>query len=244
MQEIFEKIGGAFPTVPESAAQGQRTVFSEKMPKDCGPLKAQKNTDAGTSIYKADTVTPSIKEAFLEAEQCWNCGCLAVSPSDLGGALLALGGRVITTKRSIPADGLFKAGVLRSTVLDHDELILEIVIPPQQDGAVQCYRKYRARNSVDFPIVSLSSVISVSGGMITAAKLVLGACAPEPMRLFEVERMLLGREPSEELSLKAAALVREKGLPLSENAYKLRIAAAYVRRTVMQLTGPDGPDAI
>lgn len=243
VEKVFGSIGGAFPSVPERNADGQRTVFCADADPDRTPLKPGKNSFAGTSLYEEDTVTPFPEQAAEEAKQCFDCGCLAVSPSDLGGALIALGGRVVTTKRVISAEELFRAGVLASTVLERDELITEIVIPPQPDGARQNYQKYRARNSVDFPIVSLSSVLTVQNGKIQAASLVLGACAPEPFRLREAEELLLGQKPSEALSLQAAALVKEKGVPLRENAYKLRIAAAYVRRAVADLLEPDGPDA-
>ena len=243
VEKVFGSIGGAFPPIPERNADGQRTIFCTDPDSDRTPLKPKESSFAGTSLYEEDTVTPLPEQAAEEAKQCFDCGCLAVSPSDLGGALMALGGYAVTTKRAISSEQLFRAGVLTSTVLEHDELITEIVIPLQAEGARQNYRKYRARNSVDFPIVSLSSVLKVRNGRIENAALVLGACAPEPLRLREVEELLLGKEPSEELSLEAASLVKEKGVPLRENAYKLRIAAAYVRRAVADLLEPDGPDA-
>ena len=243
VEKVFGSIGGAFPPIPERNADGQRTIFCTDPDSDRTPLKPKGSSFAGTSLYEEDTVTPLPEQAAEEAKQCFDCGCLAVSPSDLGGALIALGGRVVTTKRVISSEQLFRAGVLTSTVLERDELITEVVIPLQPEGARQNYRKYRARNSVDFPIVSLSSVLKVQNGRIENAALVLGACAPEPLRLREVEELLLGKEPSEELSIEAAAQVKEKGVPLRENAYKLRIAAAYVRRAVADLLEPDGPDA-
>ena len=243
VETVFERIGGAFPEVPEWDANGERTVFCPDADDNHQPLRPERAESAGTSLTGSDTVTPSLSQAAEEAKQCFSCGCLAVSPSDLGGALLALNGSVITTRRTAPAEKLFQAGVLRSTLLDHDELITEIVIPCQPEGAKMRYQKYRARNSVDFPIVSLGSVFRLQYGKIDSASLVLGACAPEPLRLVEVEALLTGKEPTEQLSLEAAKLVKEKGLPLKENAYKLRIAAAYVRRAVAELIGPDGPDA-
>jgi len=58
----------------------------------------------------------------------FDCGCVAVNPSDIGVALVALNGKIITTKRSIDAAAFFSPDATKSTVLDADEMITEIRI--------------------------------------------------------------------------------------------------------------------
>ena len=85
-------------------------------------------------------------------------GCLAVSPSDIAIALLALDARIVTTKRSLPAELFFTATAMNSTVLQADELIKEIQIPKPPAVAIQRYEKFTLRKPVDFAVVSVASV--------------------------------------------------------------------------------------
>ena len=66
------------------------------------------------------------------------------------------------------------------------------------------YDKFRLRDSVDFAIVSLSSLFSIENGKLTGAKLVMGGVAPVPVRAAKVEGYLIGQEVTEEVAEKAA----------------------------------------
>lgn len=81
-----------------------------------------------------DTLDLSLSSIEIEAGRCFNCGCLAVSPSDIGVVLLALDARIVTTKRSLDIQSFFTTNGSGSTVLDTDELITEIQIPKPTNG--------------------------------------------------------------------------------------------------------------
>lgn len=232
---LCETIGGSLPEVPEQNRTGQTLSFDPACLEDSHGISAKKLAPAERTLYGVDTTSPALADAAKEASRCYNCGCLAVTPSDLGSALCALGGSIVTTCRTLSAEEFFTAGVETSTVLCHDELIEKVIVPLPANGTVQSYQKYRARKSVDFPLVALSAVLPVQDGVITDARLVLGAAAPTPLRLTHVEALLNGKAPTEELSREAAALVRSEALPLKGNGYKVRIAAALVRRAIAEL---------
>jgi len=168
-----------------------------------------------------------------EASRCFNCGCLAVGPSDIAMALVTLDARIITSKRNLPARMFFNASATTSTVLDADELIKEVRIPRALAGAVQRYEKFTLRKPIDFAIVSVASVMAVHKGVCADARIVLGAVAPEPLRARAVEEFLKGRHLDEDTAGEAGELAVKGALPLSNNAYKLEIVKALVRRAIV-----------
>src|SRR4030042_4471320 len=128
-----------------------------------------------------------LSEIETEASRCFNCGCLAVNPSDIGIALVALDAKIVTTRRTLDAQSFFTASATDSTVLDQDELVTEIQIPKPQDGVRQSYLKFTLRTPIDFGIVSVASLIAINGGICTDARIVLGAVAPSPGRARKTE---------------------------------------------------------
>lgn len=168
-----------------------------------------------------------------EAERCISCGCLAVGPSDLAVALVALEARVVTTKRNLPAQVFFAATAHSTTVLEQDELIREIRIPRPPKGARQSYIKFTLRKPIDFAIVSVASVIAAEDGVCRDARIALGAVAPAPLRARAAENSLLGRVIDEHAAADAAALAVAEAKPLAMNAYKTEIARILVRRSIL-----------
>jgi NADPH-dependent glutamate synthase beta subunit-like oxidoreductase len=180
-----------------------------------------------------DTPGLSLSEIEIEASRCFNCGCLAVNPSDIGIALTALDAKIITTKRTVDAQTFFTASATRSTLLDSDEVVTEIQIPKPQDGAQQKYLKFTLRTPVDFAIVSVVSVIKVEKGVCADARIVLGAVAPGPVRAKAAEEVIIGQSIDEHRAVEAAEQAVAGAQPLSMNAYKVEIARALVKRALL-----------
>ncbi len=184
-------------------------------------------------IDMEDVLGLSLAEAERESHRCFNCGCLAVAPSDVAVGLVALGATIVTTKRSLAAQDFFSASATRSTVLEPDELVKEIRIPKPPAGARQRYDKFTLRKPIDFAIVSLASVLTVEDGICKDACLVLGAVAPEPIRLKETEDFLRGRIIDEATATQAAQAAVEGAIPLAMNDYKVDITRALVKRAIL-----------
>ena len=185
------------------------------------------------SIEVEDVQGISLSEIEAEANRCFNCGCLAVSPSDIGIALVALDAKIVTTKRTVHAQSFFTASATGSTVLDPDELVTEIRIPKPRDGARQSYLKFTLRKPIDFAIVSVASVITVEKGVCVDARIVLGAVAPAPVRAKAAEEAIIGRPMDEHRAAEAAEQAVAGAQPLSMNAYKVEIAKALVKRALL-----------
>jgi NADPH-dependent glutamate synthase beta subunit-like oxidoreductase/CO/xanthine dehydrogenase FAD-binding subunit len=168
-----------------------------------------------------------------EAERCIDCGCIAVSASDLAPALLALGARIRTTRRTLAAEEFFAARLMSTTALEPGELVTEIAVPVPEPGVRQAFHKFRLRNSIDFPIVSVASVLRVEGGVIRQASVVLGAVAPVPLRARQVEQFLVGRSVDSETAERAGAIASAQMFPLPRNGYKAQIVRALLRRAIL-----------
>jgi NADPH-dependent glutamate synthase beta subunit-like oxidoreductase/CO/xanthine dehydrogenase FAD-binding subunit len=185
------------------------------------------------SIEAEDTRGLSLSEIEKEASRCFNCGCLAVSPSDIGTALVALDADIVTTKRTLSAQSFFTASATGSTVLDPDELITEIQIAEPPEGARQNYLKFTLRKPVDFAIVSVASIITMKDGVCTDARISLGAVAPEPVRAKKAEEIIKGRSIDRNVAEEAAEQAVSGAKPLSMNAYKIEITKALVKRAIL-----------
>jgi CO/xanthine dehydrogenase FAD-binding subunit len=174
-------------------------------------------------------------EVETEARRCVSCGCLAVGPSDLAVALVALDASIVTTKRIMTAKAFFTATATCSTMLEPDELIREVQIPKPPKGARQTYRKFTLRKPLDFAVVSVAAVIASENGICSDARIALGAVAPAPMRAGAAETALKGRSLSEEAAAEAARLALDGAMPLSMNAYKAEIARVLIKRSILGL---------
>jgi NADPH-dependent glutamate synthase beta subunit-like oxidoreductase len=178
---------------------------------------------------------PGLGESEIqkEAQRCFNCGCLAVGPSDVGVALVALDARIVTTKRTVSAQDFFNASATRSTILGPNELIKEIQIPKTSSGALQKYDKFTLRKPIDFAVVSVASVLTTSDHVCKDARIVLGGVAPEPIRAKKAEDIVKGRSIDEKIAAEAAETAVEGATPLAMNEYKAEITKALVRRALL-----------
>jgi len=185
------------------------------------------------SILSEDIEGLNKTQVIQETLRCMNCSCVAVSPSDLAPALIALDATIHTTARSMPAEEFFTAGIGSSTVLEKDEMVKEIEIPAPREGSRSSYVKLRLRQSIDFPIIGLAVQISEDGNGEENPRLVLGAAAPIPLRLKETEAFLAGKRITESIASEAADLALKGTSLLACNAYKLQIIKTLVRRALL-----------
>lgn len=185
------------------------------------------------SLAGEDVPGLSIDEIENEAKRCVSCGCLAVGPSDLAIALVALDATIVTTKRILGARAFFAATAACSTVLEPDELIKEIRIPKPPKGARQSYRKFTLRKPIDFAIVSVAAVISSKNGVCSDARIALGAVAPAPLRATAAEAAIKGKPLNDAEAAEAARLALAGAAPLAMNGYKAEIARVLVKRSIL-----------
>jgi NADPH-dependent glutamate synthase beta subunit-like oxidoreductase len=196
-------------------------------------VKATLRSPSARTIDAEDASTLDRRAAEAESRRCVNCGCVAVNASDLAPALIALCASIETTRRTIPAEDFFAAGLMTTTVLGPGEIVTGIRIPAPPPGSVQGYQKFRIRNAIDFPIVGVATVFTLNGTKIRVARVALGAVAPVPLRALEVERFLAGKTLCEETAEAAGAIAVRGAKPLGGNKFKVQIVKALLRKAVL-----------
>lgn len=172
--------------------------------------------------------------ACKEAARCFNCGCLAVNPSDMANMLYAYDAKIVTNQRVVSAKDFFGTYAKIQTVLHPGEVVTEIVVPPVKSGTAARYSKFRLRNAIDFAVVAVASAVRCDEtGVVTDASLVLGAVAPVARRCEKAEQYLIGKKLDADTAAKAADLCLEGAIPLDCNQYKIDVTRTLVRRTLL-----------
>jgi len=154
--------------------------------------------------------------------------CYIVHPSDTAPALVAFeamvrvsgpgGTRLAPIARFHVPPG---DNVQKETILNPDEIVTEILLPPPAKGLRSSYRKVRARRSWDFALASVALAFQFDGEKIAKARVVLGGAAPVPWRSKEAEEVITGRRLDAETVNRAAAAAVKNAQPLKHNTYKI-----------------------
>ena len=138
--------------------------------------------------------------------------------------------------RAVPAEEFFvlpERDPTRENVLRPDEILLAIELPPT--AAKSAYAEIRERAGFDWPLVSAAVALSVEGGVVADARVVLGQIATIPWRSTAAEKALVGKPVGESLAEAAGRAAVLGAEPLSDNGYKVELTAALVRRVVASL---------
>ena len=190
------------------------------------PVSERKiNTEDSSGLGQSDITN--------EANRCFNCGCVAVNPSDIAPALIALDAKIKTTKRTIEAEEFFDVRPQKSTILNENELVTEIQIPLPAKNSGSAYSKFRIRKTIDFPIVGVASALSMKSNEVVDARIVVGAVAPIPLRLKDAENIITGKVLDEKLAEEAADVVLNFAIPMEKNGFKVPITKALIKRNIL-----------
>jgi xanthine dehydrogenase YagS FAD-binding subunit len=170
--------------------------------------------------------------------------CIAVHPSDLAVALVALDAVIHTRgshgSRAIPITGLYvPPGETpeHETALEHGELIVAIDIPAEPFTARSHYLKVRERASFEFALVSVAACIELGGAddTVRAARIALGGVAYKPWRAWDAEDALIGKPLTAEHMARAGAAAVVGAQPLRDNAFKVQLVERAVVRALANI---------
>lgn len=174
--------------------------------------------------------------------------CIAVHPSDLAVALMALDAVVHTRRpagaRAMPLDELYLAPgdrPDRETVLEHGELIVGVEIPAAPFAARSHYLKIRDRASYEFALISVAACLELAGpdNTVRSARIALGGVAYKPWRARAAEQELLDKPLSQQTMAAAGAAAVQGAQPRRDNAFKVPMTERAVARALMTIA--EGP---
>ncbi len=117
--------------------------------------------------------------------------------------------------------------------LNYGDLILRVEVPSKPSSSA--YLQMSEKAAFDWALVSCAAAASLNGTRIEQAKIVLGAVAPVPFQVPAANALMTGQELTEALATRVADRILQRATPLAGNAYKLPLAHALIRRTLLKL---------
>jgi xanthine dehydrogenase YagS FAD-binding subunit len=170
--------------------------------------------------------------------------CIAVHPSDMAVALVALGAEVViadgqSDRRVAVEDFYLLPGDApdRETVLAPGELIVAVNVPNSAAARRSAYLKVRDRASFEFALVSVAVAIELKGTTIRSARIALGGVAPRPWRIPAAEDAVIGKPVTAANFATAAAAAMSDAVPARLNGFKVAMAKAAIVRALATVTG-------
>jgi len=183
-----------------------------------------------------------------KGDVCWvapgSSRCWAHSASDSAPILCALGATVEilspTGRRTIPVTDLFHDDGIRYLTLEPGEIVTRILLPATAAGdrCRSAFWKLRRRGSIDFAVFSVAAVVwTDDAGVVTEARLHLGAVASHPVAAGEAAAALVGRELTTESIRAAARLARKPATPMDNTDFQAQWRGLMVERYVESALG-------
>jgi xanthine dehydrogenase YagS FAD-binding subunit len=170
--------------------------------------------------------------------------CIAVHPSDMCVALVALDATVVVSgprgERRIPFDEFHRlpgSQPEKDNNLQKDELIISVEIPDNAFSKNTHYFKVRDRASYAFALVSVAAALDMNGKIIKEARLAMGGVAHKPWRLKEAEKALAGKPATEDTFRQIAEIAMQGAKAFKHNAFKLKLGPNVIVEALKNAAG-------
>jgi CO/xanthine dehydrogenase FAD-binding subunit len=158
----------------------------------------------------------------------------ATPSADMAPPLFALDAELVIAgprgQRRVPVADFFLG--VRRTVLEPDEVLVEVVIPAPGPGSGGTYVRHTPRRELDIAVVGVASQLTIRDGRCVKARIALAAVAPVPLRAAAAEERLVGEAISPALIEEASQLAVQAASPISDQ----RGSAEFRRHLVRVLT--------
>ena len=171
--------------------------------------------------------------------------CIAVHPSDMCVALVALDATVVVSSakgsRRIPFNNFHRlpgSTPQKDNTLQRGELITGIEVPDNAGFAKNVlYNKIRDRASYAFALVSVAAAIDLKENVIQQIRLAMGGVAHKPWRLTGAENFLKGKTATIANFQQAANIAMKDAKAYGYNNFKLTLAPNTIVQTLKTITG-------
>jgi len=182
--------------------------------------------------------------------------CVAAASNDTAPPLMTFGARLVIAsaargRRELPLADFFVKDGVHNKVLQSDELLEAVLLPPAPAGTRSAYVKLRPRGSIDFPRLGVAVAYRLGGAegmsalageaVVSDLRVVVTALAAVPQVLREVGEMAEGKVPSEALWDEIAAAAYRQCHPLTnidgDPTYRREMVAVFVKRGLVGAMG-------
>jgi xanthine dehydrogenase YagS FAD-binding subunit len=166
--------------------------------------------------------------------------CISPLVSNLGVALAALEATVQVmhqgTVRDVSTEAFYADADINPRAhnsLNPGDLVVSVKIPKQRGRSA--YLQVSEKGSFDWALVSCAAAAEVVSGVARNVRLYLGVVAPVPYTVEKATAFLEGKSLNEKTVTEAARLLVEEAEPFEHNAYKVPMAQAMAKRTLLAL---------
>ncbi|MBU6408928.1 MAG: FAD binding domain-containing protein [Verrucomicrobia bacterium] len=119
--------------------------------------------------------------------------------------------------------------------LNPGDLILRVEIPTTRPRSA--YMQVSDKHAFDWALVSCAAAADISGGVLRSPRVALGSISPAPYQVQAANDFLEGKTLDDAAASAAAGMILKDAQPLESNGYKVPMAHALIRRTLMKLKG-------
>lgn len=163
--------------------------------------------------------------------------CNASPAGDSVPAMIAAGAVVTVQgpngRRQMPVEAV-PAGPGR-TNLAPGEILVSFALPARPKGSGDAYLRMIPRTEMDIAVVGVGVSLTIEGGVVTAARVGLGAVAPTVLLVADAAKALIGSKLDDAALDAAAAACRAACRPIDDKrgtiAYRTKVAGVLLKRT-------------
>ena len=119
--------------------------------------------------------------------------------------------------------------------LNPGDLVLRVEIPTSRNRSA--YVQASDKHTFDWALVSCAAAAEVAHGKLKSPRVALGSISPVPHQVQAANDFLDGKEIDDATASQAADMILAEAKPLEHNAYKVPMAHALIRRTLLKLRG-------
>ena len=183
---------------------------------------------------------------------CWvapsSSRCWAHTASDSAPILAALGARVrlqsAEGERDLALTELYRDDGIDYLAKRPDEIVTDVLLPGASDSQTcqSSFWKLRRRGSIDFAVVSVAAAVWTDGkGIVSDARIFLGAVGSRPVRVEGATEILRGRSLTEDGIAEVAGLARQLATPMDNTDFKAQwrglMTARYTEAALREIAG-------
>ena len=198
--------------------------------------------------------TPDGKSLVLEGDNRYHAilgndgPAYFVSPSTIAPMLIAYNARLRITgpegNRELELEKFFRTPQSdneREHDLKPNEIVTDVFVPLAKGVRAANY-EVRQKEAFDWPLATASVVLHMSGNTVQSARVVMGAVAPTPWVSQEAAQAITGKSIDEQSAAAAGTASVSKARALSQNGYKIKVAAVAVKRALLAAAGKPVPE--
>jgi aerobic carbon-monoxide dehydrogenase medium subunit len=115
------------------------------------------------------------------------------------------------------------------------EILVSFKLPPRAPGSSDAYLRMIPRTEMDIAVVGVGVNLTLKDGVVTAARIGLGAVAPTVLLVQDAAKALIGSKLDDAALAKAAAACSAACRPIDDKrgtiAYRTKVAGVLLRRT-------------